>query len=47
VVVDPVRRAAVLVQSGHMGAYPDTDVSKGIEIPGQGIRFVLIDWEAQ
>ncbi len=46
-VVDPVRRAAVLVQSGHMGAYPDTDISKGIEIPGQGIRFVLIDWEAQ
>ncbi len=43
VVIDPIRRSAVLVQPGHMRAYPDTDVRKRIEIPRYWIRFVLID----
>ncbi|MGB0124307.1 MAG: hypothetical protein WA419_09090 [Silvibacterium sp.] len=25
-VVNPVRRAAVMMQPGHMSAYPDTDI---------------------
>ena len=43
VVVDPVRRTAVLVQPWHMRADPDTDVRKKIEIPSQWIWSVLID----
>ena len=43
VVVHPVRRTAVLAQPGHMRAYPDTDVRKRIEIPGQWIWFVPVD----
>ena len=44
-VVDPVRRTAVLVQPWYMRAYPYTDFRKRIEIPGQGIWFVLIEPE--
>src|SRR5215471_6426301 len=43
VVVDPLRRTAVLAQPWYMRAHPDTDVSKGIATPGPGIWFVLID----
>jgi hypothetical protein len=43
VVVDPVRRIAVLMQLWYMRAYPNTNVRKRIEIPGQWIRFVLKD----
>src|SRR5713226_1484740 len=43
VVVDPVRRTAVLVQPWYMRAYPDTDVRERIDIPAQWIWFVLID----
>src|SRR6516164_2045412 len=42
-VVDPVRRIAVLVQPWYMRAYPYTDVRKRIDIPGQWIWFVLVD----
>jgi hypothetical protein len=42
VVVDPIRRTAVLVQSRHMRAYPYTDVRQRIDNPGQWIWFVLI-----
>jgi len=43
VVVDPVRRTAVLVQPWYVRAYPDTDVRKRIDNPGQWVWFVLID----
>ena len=43
VVVDPVRRTAVLVQSRHMRAYPYSDVRKRVDTPGQWIWFVRID----
>src|SRR5713226_3116074 len=43
VVVDQVRRTAVLVQPWYMRAYPDTDVRERIDIPAQWIWFVLID----
>jgi len=43
VVVDPVWWIAVLMQPWYMRAYPNTNVRKRIEIPGQWIRFVLID----
>ncbi len=43
VVVDPLRRTAVLVRSGHMRAYPDTDVRERIDVSRQWIWFVLID----
>src|SRR5579864_108169 len=42
VVVDPVRRTAVLVQPWYMRAYPDADVRQRIKIPGHWIWFVLI-----
>src|SRR5262249_52491052 len=42
VVVDPLRRTAVLVQPGYMRAYPDADVRERIEVPGQWIWCVLI-----
>jgi hypothetical protein len=43
VVVDPIRRTAVLVQPRYMRAYPDAEVRQRIEIPGHWIWFVLID----
>src|SRR5215472_3535061 len=43
VVVDPVRRTAVLVQPRDMRAYPDTDIRKPSGIPGHWVWFVLID----
>jgi hypothetical protein len=43
VVVDLVRRTAVLVQPWHMRAYPSTDVRKRVKIPGHWIWFVLLD----
>ncbi|MGC1785599.1 MAG: hypothetical protein WA718_02585 [Terriglobales bacterium] len=43
VVVNPVRRTAVMMQSWYMRAYPYTDVRQRIEILGHWIWFVLID----
>jgi hypothetical protein len=43
VVIDPVRRTAVFMQSGHMRAYPDADVSERIKASCLRIWFVLID----
>ena len=43
VVVDSVRRTAVLVRPRYMRTYPYTDVRHRIGIPGQWIWFVLID----
>jgi len=43
VVVDPVRRTAVVMPCRHMHTYPDTDVCERIEVPGPWIWSVLID----
>jgi hypothetical protein len=43
VVVDPVRRIAVMMQPWYMRAYPSTSVGNRIEIPGHWIWFVLVD----
>jgi len=43
VVVDPVRRAAVLMQPGYMRANPDADVSERVKGSRLPIWFVLID----
>ena len=43
VVVDPVGWAAVAMQSGHMGAYPDSNIRHDIEVSSKRIRLVLID----
>jgi hypothetical protein len=42
-VVDPIRRTAVLVQPWYMGAYPDAEVSERIEASRLRISVVLID----
>jgi hypothetical protein len=46
VVVDPVRRTAVVAESRHMSAYPDPDICQIIKIPGLRIWFVLIKWRS-
>src|SRR5215471_8735003 len=43
VVVDPVRRTAVLVQPWYMRAYPDADVSERIIASRLRIWFVPVD----
>src|SRR5262249_27608893 len=43
VIVDPVRRTGVLMQSWYVPADPDADVRERIKIPGQRIWFVRID----
>jgi hypothetical protein len=43
VVVDPVGWTAVVMQSGHMGAYPDSDVRRHIEVSPSRIWLVLIN----
>src|SRR6516225_3797327 len=43
VVVDPVRRTAVVVQPWYVRAYPTTGVRKRIEIPSQWIWLVPVD----
>ena len=42
-VVDPVWWTAVVMQPGHMGAYPDSDICRHIEVSGKRIWIVLID----
>ena len=44
VVVDPVRRTAVMMQPRHMRAYPDADVSERIEASRLRTWFVFVDW---
>ena len=43
VVVNPVGRAAVVMQSRHMGAYPDSNIRRHIEVSRIRIWLVLID----
>src|SRR5215471_9619462 len=43
VVVNPVSRTAVFVQTWYMRAYPGADVRKRIKASGLQIRFVAID----
>src|SRR5712672_2841569 len=43
VVVNPVGWAAVVMQSGHMGAYPDSNIRRHIEVSCLRIWLVLID----
>src|ERR1700733_657017 len=43
VIVDPVGRTAVAMQSGHMRAYPDSNICHHIEVSGKRIWLVLID----
>src|SRR5690348_7569353 len=43
VVVEPVRRTAVMMQSGNMRAYQFAEVRKRIDISGHWIWFVLIN----
>ena len=42
-VVDPLRRIAVLVQPRNMRAYPSTRVSERIGAAGNSIRVVMVD----
>src|SRR5580692_781863 len=42
-VINPIGRTAVVMQAGHMGAYPDSDICRHIEISGKRIWLVLID----
>jgi hypothetical protein len=34
------------MQPRHMGAYPDSDIRRHIEVSGKRIQLVLIDWRA-
>src|SRR5260221_153068 len=43
VVVNPVGWAAVVMQSGHTGAYPDSNIRRHIEVSRIRIWLVLID----
>src|ERR1700677_953249 len=43
VVVDPVRWTAGVMLSGHMSAYPDSDVRRDIEVSRVRIWLVLVD----
>ena len=42
-VVKPVGWTAVVMQSGHMGAYPDSNIRRHIEVSSERIWRVLID----
>src|SRR6266404_3751681 len=42
-VIDPIGRVIVVVQAGHMGAYPDSKIRRHIEVSGKRIWLVLID----
>src|SRR5258708_14697924 len=44
VVVDPIGRTAAVAQARHMGAYPDPNISRHVEVSGEWIWLVLIDW---
>src|SRR5467141_4666540 len=43
VVVNPVGWTAVVMQSGHMGAYPDSNIRRHIEVSRNRIWLVSID----
>src|SRR5450432_52480 len=45
-VVDPIGLVLVVVQSGHLGADPDSDIRRYIEVSGAWIRLVLINRRA-
>src|SRR5712671_6764933 len=42
-VINPIGRAIVVMQAGHMGAYPDSNIRRHIEVSGKRIWLVLID----
>ena len=42
-VIDPIGRAIVVMLAGHMGAYPDSNIRRPIEVSGKWIWLVLID----
>src|SRR5471030_1168440 len=44
--VDLIGRVLVVVQPGHMGADPDSDIRRYIEVSGAWIRLVLINRRA-
>src|SRR6202023_2432685 len=43
VVVNPVGWTAVVMESPHVGAYPDSDIGRHIEVSRVWVRLVLID----
>src|SRR6476660_6736486 len=43
VVVDPVGWTAVAMQPWHVGAYPDSNIRREVEVPGNWIGLVLIN----
>src|SRR6266851_10180720 len=43
VVVGPIRWAAAVMQSGHVAAYPDSNIRRHIDASRIRIWFVLID----
>src|SRR5882757_11193762 len=43
VVVNPIGWAAVVMQSGHVAAYPDSNISRHIDVSRIRIWLVLID----
>src|SRR5579862_1239440 len=42
-VINPIGRAIVVIAAGHMGAYPDSNIRRHIEVSGKRIWLVLID----
>jgi hypothetical protein len=42
-VIKPIGGAIVVMQSGHMGTYPDPNIRHHIEVSGKRIWLVLID----
>jgi hypothetical protein len=42
-VINPIGRAIVVMQGGHVGAYPDSNIRRDIEVSGKRIWLVLID----
>src|ERR1700676_853987 len=42
-VINPIGRAIVVMQPGHMGAYPDSDIRQHVEVARIRIWLVLID----
>src|SRR5579862_8127264 len=43
VVVDPVGWTTVAMQRWHVGAYPDSNIRREVEVPGNRIGLVLVD----
>ena len=42
-VINPIGWAVVVMQPWHMGAYPDSNIRRHIEVSGNRIWLVLID----